>query len=315
MEPSALKAQMQQKTLKNFYIFTGPEWYVQRAYINQLAKVSCKSLRYIDCLADIAGKVSTKSFLKQSYTYVVRDDKDLLQNEDLQSKVEKLIGDNILVLLVTNLDKRTKFYKKFKDDIIVFEPLNTDMLKKYLAREIQLSSYNLDRLIAVCEGDYGRCLLEVNKIKHFIEGYTRDKQNKLPDDGGFTRLLNSGVIYQPPQDAIFDFVDAVLDRKVNLAFNLYTQCVAVGEAVMVMLSVLYSNTKAVLQVQNCQSKDVTASTGLVYWQVQNARKHVGKYRNSELLTIMSMCQEAQQGIVTGIFDEAFCIEHILVSVL
>ena len=84
---------------------------------------------------------------------------------------------------------------------------------------------------------------------------------------------------------------------------------------MVMITVLYNNAKAVLQVQSCESKDVSKSTGLTGWQINNARKHVGKYRNAELLYIMEICQKCQQGIVTGTMEEQFVMDYILTSVL
>jgi DNA polymerase III delta subunit len=167
----------------------------------------------------------------------------------------------------------------------------------------------------VCEYDYGRCLLEIDKIKQFQVGYSKDKQEVKSYDGCFLQLLNAGVIYQPPKDAVFDFVDAILDSKVNLAFNLYHQCLAVNEATMVMISVLYNNAKAVLQVKNCSSRDVEKVTGLTSWQIQCARKHIGALNNHDLINIMRVCQRCQQAIVTGEIDEEFVMDYILVEVL
>ena len=84
---------------------------------------------------------------------------------------------------------------------------------------------------------------------------------------------------------------------------------------MVMISVLYNNAKAVLQVQSCKSGDISKSTGLTNWQITNAKKHTGKRSNGELLDIIGLCQEAQQGIVTGTIEEEFVIENLLVRIL
>lgn len=134
-------------------------------------------------------------------------------------------------------------------------------------------------------------------------------------DKAFEILLKDRTIYTPPKDAIFDFVDAVLDHKCELAFNLYEQCKAVGEATLVMISVLYNNAKAVLQVQSCNSKDVSKSTGLTGWQIMNAKKHVGKYRNGELIHIMKNCVKCERGIKTGKIEEQFAMDYILVQIL
>ena len=148
-------------------------------------------------------------------------------------------------------------------------------------------------------------LLEIDKIKCFDQEAV---------DSAFEQLLKSGLIYQPPKDAIFDFVDAILDANVNLSYELYNQCVEVGEATMVMISVLYNNAKATLQVKSCKSSDVSKATGLNGWQINNAKKHTGKRSIGELLHIMKTCQHCQKGIVTGTMDEEFVMDYILTEV-
>jgi len=140
------------------------------------------------------------------------------------------------------------------------------------------------------------------------------EQKRLDYDKAFEILLKDGTIYQPPKDAIFDFVDAILDNEINRSFDLYEQCLAVNEAVMVMLSVLYNNARAVLQVQSCNSSDVSKVTGLTGWQITNAKKHTGVFSNGDLIYILDMCQKCQEGIVTGNIEEEFAMDYILTSI-
>ena len=310
MEIAEVKAHIKNKSFKNFYIFSGEEWKVQRIYIDQISKTSEKELRYIDSITDIYGRRGNKAFIQKSYVYVVRDDKELMQNEKLQSQLNSVIGSNILILLLTTIDKRLKFYKTYQNSICEFESLKPEILRKYIQKEINLSNDNADKLAEVCEYDYGRCLLEIDKMKHYSDGVEDKAYNHILDE-----LLRKGIIYQPPKDAIFDFIDAILDTDVSLSFELYHQCLAVGEATMVMLTVLYNNTKAVLQVQSCKSSDIAKSTGLNSWQIMNAKKHLNKRKVSDLLYIMECCQESQQAIVTGTIDEEFIMENLLTKIM
>jgi len=311
MEIAELKNQIQNKQLNSFYIFSGPEWKVQRLYLEQMAKVTDKELVYVDSIVDIYSKLKASSLVSKSYIYVVRDDKELMQNEKIQFQLDSLLKNNILVLLLTTVDKRLKFYKTYKDTIIEFEPLKQVVLRKYIQKEIALSDANADKLAEICENDYGRCLLEIDKINQYSKVFA----GNYGADNFFSMLLDNGAIYQPPKDAIFDFVDAILDNEINRSFDLYEQCLAVNEAVMVMLSVLYNNARAVLQVQSCSSNDVAKVTGLTGWQITNAKKHIGVFKNSELVGILDICQECQQGIVTGTMDEEFVMDYILTNVL
>ena len=328
MDVSALKAYIQTKKIPNILIFSGPEWEVQKIYINQIVKVTGLESKRVDSIADVVSKFKSTSFVNKDYLYIARDDSEYMQNEKLQELVKQTIGKNMFVLLLTNVDKRLKFYKTYKDSIVDFEPLKPMVLKKYIQKQITLSDKNCDKLMEVCEYDYGRCLLEIDKIKRYTENYynndygadcveytTGMKVLRITEDKAFEVLLKDGIIYQSPKDAIFDFVDAVLDHKCELAFNLCEQCKAVGEATLVMISVLYNNAKAVLQVQSCNSKDVSKSTGLTGWQIINAKKHVGKYRNGELIHIMKNCVKCERGIKTGKIEEQFAVDYILVQIL
>lgn len=311
MEVNEIKAHIQQKRFNSFYIFTGPEWKIQRIYIDMIAKASGKELAFIDSITDIYGKLNNRSFLSKSYVYVVRDDKELMQNEKLQAQLDSVLNDNILILELTEPDKRTKFYRAYKNTIAEFNALTAQITRKYIQREIQLSDKNCDKLAAICEYDYGRCLLEIDKIKMLMK---ITQAEDMPNNT-FEMMLADGTIFQPPKDAIFDFVDAVLDDKIQRSFDLYQNCVAVGEAVMVMISVLYNNAKAVLQVQSCKSSDVSKATGLTAWQIQNARKHLNVYSIGELVRIMKLCQVCQEAIVTGTMDEEYAMDYILTEVL
>lgn len=307
MDLSSLHSQLKIKQLQNFYVFTGPEWAVQRIYIDQISKIANKPIFYADAFKDIYGKLKAPGFSSSNYVYVLRDDKDILTEEKVQGQIKAgLIGNNIIILLLTNPDKRTKFYKAYKDVIIDFEPLKAPILKKYLQREINLNDSNMTKLMEICEYDYGRCLLEIDKIKRL---------GSNAYDQVFKKLLEDGTIYTPPQDAIFDFVDAILDRKLNLAYDLFEQCKAVGEATMVMLTVLYNNAKAVLQVQSCESKDISKSTGLTGWQIKNAKAHIGKYSNGELVYLLQLIQRCEKGIKTGQINEYYVMDYIIGQVI
>ena len=315
METTEIKSHIKNKSFRNFYIFSGTEWKIQRLYIDQIAKISKKEIKYINSISDIFGKRNNNSFIQKSYVYVIRDDKEILQNEKVQSQISSIAGNNIIILLLTSVDKRLKFYKTYQDIICEFESLKPEILKKYIQKEINLSDKNCDKLMEVCEYDYGRCLLEIDKIKNYIWEIESKYEDKSRYDQAFEMLLKDVIIYQPPKDAIFDFIDAILDDEVNLAFNLYHQCLEVGEATMVMISVLYNNAKSVLQVQSYKGNNLEKGTGLTSWQIMNAKKHLNKRTIGDLLFIIEECQKSQQAIVTGEIEEEFIIENLLTRIL
>lgn len=134
-------------------------------------------------------------------------------------------------------------------------------------------------------------------------------------DDAFQKLLDDGVLVVPPYDAVFDLVDAILDRKPKTAFALLRESYDSGEATMVMLTVLWNNAKALLQTQAYEGKDLAKSSGLTGWQIKNAKKHLGKYSVSELLKMLQLIQQTEIGIKQGKIEDSFAMEYLLCQIL
>lgn len=309
MTVQEVKAQIVGRKLQSVYFFTGIEIEVRNTYIKQIAKSLGYDIVRAESFREVFSKIKKKAIISQSFVYVIAEDAEVIKNEEIWKllKDESLIGKNLLIFTFTSLDKRTKFYKAYKDAICEFEPLDAALLRKYIKKQISLSDANCDRLIEICEGDYSRILLELDKIKHFSKTHYLETPDVI-----FSELVNSKAIYKPPKDAIFDFVDAVMNRQEQRAFQLMQESYDCGEATLVMVSVLYNNIKQTLQVQACTSKEVSKSTGLTGWQIQCAKKYVGKYKTAELLNMMKLVRDIEIGIKMGRVDEAIAIPYFLV---
>ena len=307
MNIADVKVDIKNKAIKPYYIFAGDEIEVQRIYINKIAEVLDYEVVRADSIADVWNRIVTPTLFDKPCVYVVRDDKDLIQNETLQRQIEQnRLNANVIINLITVVDKRTKWYKSNSDKIVLFERLSTEVLLKYVQRLTTLNKRNCERFIAICENDYARILLEIDKIKRF---------NDENHDLAFEQLVEEGAIYVPAKDAIFDLVDAILKRQIDRVYDLLDQCYAVGEANMVILSVLYNNAKQVLQVQACESSDVAKTTGLTGWQIKCAKDKVNYYSDTELFNILKLIQKTQKGIITGQIEDSLSVEYLLVNIL
>ena len=186
------------------------------------------------------------------------------------------------------------------------EPLAEPVLIKYIQREIDLSESGCKKLIELCESSYGRILLEIDKIKQY------QKELRIDYNESFRQMLIEGVIYRPPKDSIFDFVDAVMKGLTYRSFSLYEDCKAVGESTLVILSVLYNNVKQTLQVQSYEGNDVAKATGLQPWLINKIKKdYANVYTDSELVEAMRHIREWERGIKLGYRDERFAVPIVL----
>lgn len=317
MTVNDLKLQIVSNNLSNnLYIFYGEERIVQRVYIQKIAEVTESELVYIDSLEDVV--VDSGSFLFSTKTcYVCIDEPKIVKSSNLERDFEKilqLLKSNILILQFSKLDKRGKFYNfitKDKDASVAnfiaveFEPLHEVVIEKHLKEQLDILPPTAKKLIEVCEGDYGRCLLELDKVKNYTV--------ELPDKA-FKVLLDNGVIYQPPGDMIFDFVSAVLANKPKTAFSLLQECKDIGEPSLRLLLVLFTNIRHLLQVQSCET-NIAETTGLSSWEIRNVQNYQGIYRNSELVKALHLIRDTEMGIKTGKIDDAIAVDYVLVNIL
>ncbi len=309
MELQSLKAQIKSGKLQNVYVFSGPEIAIQDIYIQQMAKKSNRNVvRFFDT-SELIQRIKFRSIIKTAQISVLRDCKEFLTDDKLNELVlnEKRKNDDIFIFVYSTIDKRTKFYKSHSDMIIEFEHLKTETLVKYIQKEIDLSDRAAEILSEICANDYSRILLEIDKIKCFANSNTNNvNMNKV-----FKCLLEDGTIYQPPYDAVFDFVDAVLKQKYKMSFSLLEESYNSGESTLVLISNLYNSTKQLLQVQSYQGNNIASATGLNGFQIKLAKERVGKYTEEQLMRFMEILQEAEIGIKTGKIEDSIAVSYSL----
>ena len=307
MEVTTVKKHIQAHKLDPFYVFTGDELEAQRIYVNKMSEVTGKPIKRIDQVSDAFKRRG--SILKVSYLFVCRDDMDFWKSATDFAALQDLLGDNVLVLQMSTIDKRSKSYKSYTSQIVEFNYMDADVLYKYTQKECSLSDKNTYELINMCECDYGRILLETDKIRQV------SKALGISSDEAFFKLLEERAISRPPKDAIFDFVDAMLRADIDRAFELLEECKGIGEPPLRILSVLYTNFRRVLLVQVCESTDICGTTGLSAWDVKLAKKNCGFWASEDLVFFLKTLQSLEQGVKTGEVEEGIALDLLMVSIL
>ncbi len=306
MEIADVKQQIKTGEFDKVYIFYGTEHTVMKIYLNMMATKGNMKLSYVDSLMDLVTGVKTKSLVPERHLYVVLDDKDYLTNEKMQAKFKGL-KDDVVVLYYTSADKRLKFWKNNKDRAVEFGRLEDRILIKYIKNDApMLSDEQCMTLIDACEGDYGRILLELDKVRCY------STSEAITGQGALDSLLEQRQIYFQPKDAIFDFVAAVLERSPYKAYRLLQDCKAVGESNLALVSVLYNNFKTLLQVQSGKS---WKELGLNGFAVKNVSPFKNNYSNGEIVKAMKLLREIEVGIKTGKVPDDLSIEYFLVQVI
>ena len=305
-----LKQKLKNNDLTNLYIFTGEEIGIMNKYVESIAKKSSKQVSHLDDFKQLYEKLSHKSLTKLNNTFILRNDKIILQSEKLWNMLSELIKNNIVILIFDKLDKRGKFYKRFDNLIVEFEKLSTAQLTVYVQKELGLKQNQAEELITYCDNNYNRLMLEIDKIKCLAA------VEKCKNEEAFLIAMEEDLIYKTPKSLIYDFVDAVLKRDTNLSFKLYVDLKNLKKNDLAILSLLYNNFRNVLIISGHRDEKVTQeSTGLTGWQIQNIKDKCGYYKIEELIEILKIIQNVESGIKSGKIETEISIEYCILSIL
>ena len=308
-----LKKTISEKKLLNLYIFSGEEVAIQDIYIKKIVKNFSGNVLSVETVSSIIPRLKGNSLLSNKPTlFIVRNDKEFSGTESIWKLFEdkRTFHNNTILLVYSSIDKRGKFYKHFEDQIVFFDKLSDEILSKYIRKEIPLSMNYCKDLIAICESDYNRILLEIDKINRLsrVKNISADKAYELGK--------SCNLIYIPPMGAVFDLLDSILRRNVSEVYRLYTESQRRGDSALAIISLLGSNVKAILQVQTLgNSNNLSEYTGLTGFQIKLAKEKLNYYSDMELIRILKVLQYCEKAIKNGIMESDMVVDYLLVNIL
>lgn len=306
-----LQQDIVKKELENYYIFTGEEIAIMDIYINKIIEVSKTQRIPSESIKSIYNNLIQQKIIKKSNCYVVRNDSEFLKAETAWDNLEKTqtTGKDIVILIYNNIDKRSKFYNKYKSKIITFEKLSKSMLAEYIKRDIGLDKRDGEQLAEMCNCNYNQILLESDKIKQLA------KIDRISIKTAFEILKTNKLIHTPPQDVTFNFIDAICKRQSKLSFELWEELKSLNQSPFGVLALLYINIKQMLLVKSTKGVDIAKKTGLTAWQIKMAKEKGDNYSIRELVNAMKIIQQTEKNIKIGKIDINIAMDYIIINIL
>lgn len=315
MKLHELQQQIISKTPDKLYVFYGEEVGIMDVYLSKLYSVVSADVVRVETVQEAYTKMSQKKLSGGRRCFVVRDDKEFFKNDKVWSKVFTQVNNSsdYLILIYSSMDKRSKFYKQNADMMTEFEKLSSEMLSKYIIKELPgMSTKDATELAEMCECNYNRIMLECDKIKQYAASKSTDNYGAC-----MQKLVQQGIIYQPIGDITFKFTDAILTRNLKDTAEYLRQARLKAEPDIMVLSILYNGFRQILMVQGLgkdQSEPVKR-TGLTAWQVKMAKEKQGHYTIPELINALKVIRFAEKGIKTGQLDSEVSLEYVIANIM
>lgn len=317
MELVELMKSISYKVIPHFLILYGEEQTILDMYIQKIVQATGAKRFNFESVSSVIKHSGKKSLDKSTKLYTIIDDNAFIKAEDNWDKVKDSMSKNYLIIRYNSLDKRSVFFKRNKENIVEFSHLTHDVLSQYISRDLPgLNEDNANKLVDYCNYDYGRILMEIDKIKQWQEHYT-DNEGTPNTDSVFKLLDKQGLFYKEIGDITFELTDAVLGGYPETAMQKLDEAKRKGEPAMMISSILYNGFRNLLAYQGLGSnkKGAVERTGLSKGDIWRCSKNVGGYSIEEVRRNMLICQNIESGIKTGTVDEDIALEYLILSCL
>ena len=303
--------------IPHFLIFFGDEQKIIDIYIQNIVQSADGKKVVVDNVSQAIKDNGKKSLDKSIKVYVVTEDTTFLTKEESWENVRKSMHKNYLILRYHSLDKRSAFVRKNQQNIVEFSHLSDDVLQQYIYRDLpDLGEKNASKLISYCNNDYGRILLEVDKIKQYHE-YIACFTNGISIDDCFDELDKQGLFHKEIGDITFELTNAVLGGYPEKVMQKLDEAKRKGEPVMTIAYILYSGFRNLLAYQGLgkNKQGAMERTGMTKGELYGCTKNVGGYNVEEVKRNMLFCQKVESGIKMGTLDEDIALEYLVLSCL
>lgn len=317
MELVDLMKRISSKNIPHFLILFGEEQTILNIYLTHILEVTNTKRISADSVSYVMQNINKKSLDKSIKLYVVQDDMAFIKAEDSWETVRNTSNKDYIILRYHSLDKRSAFVKKNQQNIVEFSRLSAEVLQTYISKDLpDLSDKNASKLVEYCNYDYGRILMEIDKIKQWQEHYT-NKEGTPKTDSVFKLLDKQGLFHKEIGDITFELTNAVLGGYSETAIQKLDEAKRKGEPAMMIVSILYNGFRNLLAYQGLGSNKQGAMerTGMTKGELYGCTKNVGGYSIAEVKRNMLKCQEVEAGIKMGTIDEDIALEYGVLSCL
>lgn len=317
MELLNLMKKISQNDIPHFLILFGEEQKILDIYVEHILSATKGKKICKDMISSVMQSSGKKSLDKSIKVYTVTDDMDFLTADKKWDTVKQSLKRDYLILRYHSLDKRSAFTKHNKQDSVEFSHLSDDVLQQYINKDLpDLSEENALKLIEYCGSDYGRILMEIDKIRQYNE-YIGNLCNGISADDCFDELNKQGLFYKEIGDITFELTDAVLGGYPDKAIQKLDEAKRKGEPTMRIVTILYTGFRNLLAYQGLgkNKQGAMERTGLTKGEIWGCNKNIGGYNLDELRRNMILCQKVETGIKMGTIDEDIALDYLVLNCL
>ena len=307
---------------KQVYLIYGDEAFLKKSYKNRLkeAVVGDDSMNFhrfdgkgID-LKEVISLADTMPFFGERRMILI-EDSGLFKGGGADPLVEYLPGmpdTSILVFVESEVDKRSRLYKKVKDLGYAAEMGRQDarQLSSWaggiLAKEgRKITGRTMELFLGKTGDDMENIRMELEKLINYTMG--RD----VITDQDVEEICTARVT-----NKIFDMVAAIVTRRTGDAMELYEDLLTLKEPPMRILFLIARQFNQILQVKELTAQGM--DRGTIASKLKMQPFVVGKvmpqaraFSREQILSYVDLCVDAEEAVKTGRLNERLAVELLI----
>lgn len=286
MDIKTLSKDIRDKILKDKYIFVGKEKAVQDIYIKKLQEIANINIYIVD-KDELLEKINKRNLLKNEKTI-------FLCREAIEDFKNLKTNGNILIIQLEKLDKKTKFYKENKNDIIEIEQQSLLQLIIRITDVLEITEKQAEELALYSNSDFSTILNDIDKITNYSELY------KVSHQKAYKVLKNDKTIYDKRETTETEFINMFFKKEKTVIDKIPTK----NE--FRLLYMIYNQARNLLTLQ-------TKNNNLTSWEQIKAKEFIVFWSNKELIKLLKLIPKCLEKIKQGKIPQNYVLKYLIIN--
>lgn len=309
---------------KQVYLLCGEEDYLRKQYRDKLksALVSegdTMNYNYFEGkdinVGEIIDLAETLPFFADKRV-IILENSGLCKSggEDLAEYVKQPAESVIMILVETQVDKRSRLYKTIKESgrVCEFAQQNEATLKKWIYSLAKQENKFIDeQTINLFLEKTGTEMANIRTEWEKLMCYTIKRDSVIPKDV-------EEVCTQRISNRIFEMIAAIAEKRQQEALDMYHDLLTLKETPMGILALIARQFNLMLQVKELQQKNVPGrqiadKVGLVPFIEKKYEKQAARFKMRELKDALAACVAADEAVKTGRLNDVLSVELLIIE--
>lgn len=318
-----LKQHIKDKNFSPVYLIYGEEGHLRKMYKDNLREgIIGEDLtmnynyyegKNID-VTEVIEVAQTLPFFNNRRLIIIEDSELFGGQNPLAASLENLPESTHIIFVQEKVDKRTKLYKEINKlgTVSEFKVLSNNNLKIWVATLLKkdnkkVTGQTVDYFLSKTSNDMINIQNEVEKLISYA--YDREVITKEDIDA---------VTVEQTEGKIFEMIDAITNKEIDVALDLYYDLLELKESPMSILFLLSRHFKILIQVKDLvriayNNSEIGKRVGINPYFIGKYISQGRKLSANTLKNYLSLCNNMEEDIKTGKQGDQLGVEVLIIQ--